>query len=219
MNLRSRRLRAALRYGVAMLGRKFGVLILCSSAALAEPVTIVALGDSLTHGYGLPPEDAFPVQLERWLAERGAEAVVVNAGVSGDTSAGGLARFDWSVGEEADALILELGANDMLRAVDPAETRRNLSAIMDKASARGLPTLIAGISAPMNYGAAYKAEFDSIFADLAAAHGAILDRNFLEGLTRADAQTDGLHPTADGVARIVVRIGPKALELVERARK
>lgn len=195
------------------------LMLLAAPAMAAEPVTIVALGDSLTHGYGLPPDDAFPHQLERWLRAQGADVTVVNAGVSGDTSAGGLARFEWSVGPEADALILELGANDMLRALDPALTRENLSQIMDKAAARDLPVLIAGMTAPANYGPDYQRDFDSIFPDLAAEHGALLDPFFLAGLTRAHAQPDGLHPTAEGVARIVARIGPLALELVERARE
>ncbi len=184
---------------------------------------IVALGDSLVHGYGLPPEDGFVPELGRWLAAEGAEAEVINAGVSGDTTAGGLARFEWSVGGVeggADALIVVLGGNDLLRGIDPAATRANLAGIMEKAEAAELPVLLSGMEAPGNYGADYKAAFDAIYPELAAEHGALLDPFFLEGVSEDPAywQEDGLHPNAAGVDRIVARIGPKVLELVDRAR-
>lgn len=216
-----------MRYGVKPLIRKATIalaLVLAAGAAAAE-IRIVALGDSLTHGYGLPEAEGFAPRLEAWLRANGApDAVVVNAGVSGDTTAGGRARLDWSLGPEgeggADALIVELGGNDLLRAIDPAASRANLDAILTAAGARGLPVLLAGMIAPSNYGADYKAEFDAIYPDLAAKHGALLDPFFLEGVVGAPAlmQPDGIHPNAAGVEALVARFGPLALELVGRAR-
>lgn len=207
------------------MGRKTGLAALAlvgalfsAVAASAEEVRIVALGDSLTHGYGLAPEAGFVPQLESWLRENGApEAVVVNAGVSGDTTAGGRARLGWSLGEGADALIVELGGNDLLRAIDPAESRANLDAILAEAVARGLPVLLAGMRAPTNYGPEYKADFDAIYPELAAAHGALYDPFFLEGMIgRTELfQPDGIHPNAEGVKALVGRFGPHALELVD----
>jgi len=186
----------------------------------ARPVKIVALGDSLTAGLGLPANAAFPARLERALAQKGIAAEVVNAGVSGDTTADGLARLDWSVPDDADAVILELGANDALRGLDPAQTRANLDAILKWLTARTLPVLLAGMRAPPNMGAEYTKAFDAIYPDLAAAHGTILYPFFLEGVAadRALNQGDGLHPTAAGVDVIVARILPQAEELVRRAR-
>lgn len=226
-------LAARLAYGPAAAGRKPAAAIAALAAGVAlalaaapgaaradAPVRIVALGDSLVHGYGLPPSDGFVPQLERWLAAEGAAAEVVNAGVSGDTSAGGLARLDWSVGEGADALIVVLGGNDLLRGIDPAVTRANLDALLERAGERGLAVLLAGMEAPMNYGAEYKAAFDALYPELAEAHGALLYPSFLAGVAedRSLWQADGLHPNADGVAEIVRRIGPLVLELAERAR-
>lgn len=209
-------------------GRKTGlaVLALCAAllstgASVAEEVRIVALGDSLTHGYGLAPEAGFVPQLESWLRENGApEAVVVNAGVSGDTTAGGRARLGWSLGEGADALIVELGGNDLLRAIDPAESRANLDAILAEATARGLPVLVAGMRAPTNYGPEYQAAFDAMYPELAEAYGAIYDPFFLEGMIgKPDLfQPDGIHPNEEGVKTLVARFGPRALELVEAAK-
>ncbi len=204
-----------------MAGLLLLALLAGSAAASAEPVRIVALGDSLVHGYGLPPEDGFVPQLARWLDDQGAKATVINAGVSGDTSAGGLARFEWSVGGApggADALIVVLGGNDLLRGIDPAATRENLAALLAKADMSGLPVLLSGMQAPGNYGAAYKAAFDAIYPELAAEHGALLDPFFLAGVTDDPAlwQADGLHPNAEGVAMIVKRIGPSVIELVAR---
>ncbi|MFV0473987.1 MAG: arylesterase [Pikeienuella sp.] len=220
-----------MRYGVKPLIRKAALALAVALAAIAAAgaasgaaaeIRIVALGDSLTHGYGLPEEEGFAPRLQAWLRANGAPgAVVVNAGVSGDTTAGGLARLDWSLGEGADALIVELGGNDLLRAIDPASSRANLDAILTEAGARGLPVLLAGMLAPMNYGAEYKAEFDAIFPDLAAKHGALLDPFFLEGVVgRADLmQADGVHPNAAGVEALVARFGPLALELARRAER
>lgn len=196
-----------------------------AAPAAAEPVTLVALGDSLTQGYGLPPGDGFVPQLQRWLAAKGAEVVVVNAGVSGDTTAGGRARLDWTLTPEVDAMIVALGGNDLLRGIDPAASRENLAAIMDGARARGLPVLLVGMQAPGNYGPDYKAAFDAIYPDLAAAHGALLVPGFFDPLLEGDRdpaalagfmQGDGIHPNAAGVARIVEGLGPVVLDLLAR---
>jgi acyl-CoA thioesterase-1 len=192
--------------------------------AAAEPVTIAALGDSLTQGYGLPPQDGFVPQLEAWLRARGAEATVINAGVSGDTTAGGLSRLDWTLTPEVEALIVNLGGNDMLRGIDPAVSRANLDAILTAAAARGLPVLLVSLRAPGNYGAEFKAAFDAMYPELAAKHGAILTENFFlplidQGSRRLDPalmQADGLHPSAAGVAKVVDSLGPLVLELIGR---
>lgn len=214
----------ALRYGAAGAARKAGALafaagVAVAPAAVAEPVRIVALGDSLVHGYGLPPEQGFVPQLGAWLERQGVEAAVVNAGVSGDTTAGGRARLGWSLGDGgADALIVVLGGNDLLRGIDPVVSRENLSALVAEARGMGLPVLLGGMRAPGNYGAAYKAAFDAIYPEVAAAEGALLYPEFLAGVTEDPGlwQDDGLHPNAAGVARIVEGIGPMVLELIDR---
>jgi acyl-CoA thioesterase-1 len=185
--------------------------------AQAEPVTLVALGDSLTAGYGLPPDQGLVPQLQSWLAAQGAEVTVVNAGVSGDTTAGGLSRLDWSLTPETDALMVTLGGNDMLRGLPPEEARANLSAILEDAKSKGLPVFLVGMEAPGNYGAEYKAAFDAIYADLAAEFGATLYPFFFQGMTEGDPDPaamrpfmleDGIHPNAEGVAKIVADLGP-----------
>lgn len=199
-------------------------MISAVSAAHAETLRIVALGDSLTQGYGLPPADGFVPQLERWLRAKGADVTVANAGVSGDTTAGGLSRLDWSLEPGTDALIVNLGGNDMLRGLDPAVTRANLDAILAGAGTRGIPVLLVGLRAPGNYGPDYKAAFDAIFPDLAAKHGAIPTDNYflplIDQSTRLLAddlmQPDGIHPNARGVAVAVDALGPKVLELLAR---
>ena len=193
--------------------------IFAALPATAEPLRILALGDSLTAGYQLSPEAAFPVQLEAALKARGHDAIVINAGVSGDTTAAGLARLDWSLGEGADAVIVELGANDALRGLPTASARANLDKIVASLSERGIPVLLAGIAAPRNMGEEYVAEFERMYAEIAAEHDAILYPNFLEGIP-ISAETvlpDGIHPTQKGVAIIVEGILPKVEELVERA--
>ncbi len=221
---------AALAYDTHRFICKFtavAVFSLAAPLAAAETVTIAALGDSLTHGYGLPPEEGFTVRLEEWLNARGADVVIVNAGVSGDTTAGGKARLDWTLTPEIDAVIVELGANDMLRGFDPALTRANLDAILEGVAARGLPALLAGIRAPSNYGPDFKRDFDAIYPDLAAKHGALLYPDFFAGLdaeadieaARKLMQSDGIHPNAEGVERIVADIGPLVAELARRARE
>ena len=200
------------------------VLALVSAAAqpggAGRPVKIVALGDSLTAGLGLPADAAFPARLQRALAQKGIAAEVVNAGVSGDTTADGLARVDWSVPGDADSVILELGANDALRGLDPAQTRGNLDAILRRLAARRLPVLLAGMRAPPNLGADYVRAFDAIYPALAAAHGVIFYPFFLDGVAaeRGLNQGDGIHPTAAGVDVIVVKILPQVEDLVARVR-
>lgn len=199
-------------------------MLLLAAPARAETV-IAALGDSLTQGYGLPREQGFVPQLESWLRERGADVRVLNAGVSGDTTAGGLSRVDWTLTDEVDAMIVTLGGNDLLRGVDPAETRANLDGILDAAEAKEVETMLVGMSAPGNYGPDYKAAFDAIYPELAAEHGALLASGFFDALeaegretARADyMQPDGIHPNAQGVALIVEALGPTVLDLVARA--
>src|ERR1043166_6748514 len=185
-----------------------------------RPVKIGALGVSLTAGLGPPADAAFPARLQRALARKGIAAEVVNAGVSGDTTADGLARIDWSVTEDADAVILELGANDALRGLDPAQTRGNLEAILRRLAARRLPVLLAGMRAPPNLGTDYVQAFDAIYPALAAAHGVIFYPFFLDGeaALRDLNQGDGIHPTAAGVDVIVAKILPQVEDLVARVR-
>jgi acyl-CoA thioesterase I len=191
-----------------------------SSQAADAPVRIVALGDSLTAGYGLPRDAAFPARLEAALKARGRAVEIANAGVSGDTASGGLARLDWSVPEGTDAVIVELGANDALRGVDPALTRSALEAILRRLQERRIAVLLTGMRAPPNMGSDYVRTFDAIFPALAAAHDVVFDPFFLDGIAadRALNQPDGLHPTAGGVEAIVRRILPKAEELVARVK-
>lgn len=190
---------------------------------MAAPRTIVALGDSLTAGYGLPPEDGFVPQLEHWLNDHGSEAKVLNAGVSGDTTAGGLARLDWALVPETDAVIVTLGGNDLLRGLPPSEARANLDAILTRTDARHLPVLLVTMVAPANYGPDYKTEFDAIYPALAAAHHARLAPDFLGPLRKAAAagtdpatllQADNLHPSAAGVKLIVAALGPEVQTLL-----
>jgi acyl-CoA thioesterase-1 len=183
-------------------------------------IKIVAFGDSLSAGYQLPAQDAFPVQLEKVLKAKGVAVEIANAGVSGDTSTGGLARLDWSVPDGTDAVILELGANDMLRAIDPKVTREALTEIVRRLKARNIEVLLCGMFAPRNLGADYTKAFDSIYPDLASQNGLLLYPFFLDGIV-GDAklnQGDGLHPTAAGVAKIVQGILPKVEELIARVR-
>lgn len=202
-------------------------MFVLAGTAFAQPVTVVALGDSLTAGYGLEnPDDGLVPQLQAWLVENGADVVVQNAGVSGDTSAGGLARVDWALGPDVDALIVTLGGNDMLRGLDPAGTRASLEGILRKAKERGLPVLLVGMQAPGNFGPDYKSTFDAMYPELAGQYDALLATSFFDGLVAAGAtandpasyapfmQADGIHPNPEGVKRIVEGLGPKVLELV-----
>jgi acyl-CoA thioesterase-1 len=185
----------------------------------AASVTIVALGDSLTAGYGLAPGESFPEQLQDALTERGHNAEVIDAGVSGDTATGGLARLEWAVPAEADIVIVELGGNDALRGIDPSVTRDALSEILVKLKERGQTVLLAGMLAPRNLGEEYAAEFDAIYPELAQEHDVALYPFFLEGVATEALlnQPDGLHPTAEGIAEIVDGILPQVEELIAQA--
>jgi acyl-CoA thioesterase-1 len=200
------------------------VALLCAPvlpAIATDPLRIVALGDSLTAGLGLAEGDAFPVKLQNTLRAKGHNIEVINAGVSGDTVSGGLARLDWSVPNGTAAVILELGANDALRAVDPAVIRKALEAMIVQLRERKIPVLLAGMRAPRNLGADYVAAFDGIYPDLANAYDLVFYPFFLDGVA-TDAklnQGDGIHPNAAGVDLIVARILPAVEELIARAKK
>jgi acyl-CoA thioesterase-1 len=186
------------------------VATLAAARAGAEPVTIVALGDSLTAGYGLPEADAFPVRLERALRERGHDVVIVNAGVSGDTTAGGLARLDWALADRPAIVMVALGANDGLRGIDPRTTRANLDAIFDRLGKEKVRTLILGMYAPPNLGRAYGDAFNAIYPELAARHGAALMPFMLQDVATVPTlnQGDGIHPNRAGVAILVRNVLP-----------
>ena len=188
--------------------------------ARSEPLRVVALGDSLTAGYMLPATAAFPAQLERRLRADGFDVVVANAGVSGEDSAAGLARADYALGEGADLVILELGANDMLRGIDPKRTRANLEEIIKKIEARDAAILLAGMVASGNFGPDYKQRFDAVFPDLATSRGLPLYPFFLAGVAgeKGLLLADGLHPNADGVARVVTGMAPLVEESLARVK-
>ena len=181
-----------------------------STHAQTKPLKLVAFGDSLSAGYNLPGSAAFPTVLEKLLRDKGISVEIANAGVSGDTSQGGLERLDWSVPDGTDGVILELGANDALRGVDPALTETSLDAIVTRLKARGIPVLLAGMYAPRSNGPDYVARFDAIYPKLAEKHGLILYPFFLDGIAgdRVLNQPDMLHPTAEGVRVIAQRILP-----------
>jgi acyl-CoA thioesterase-1 len=191
-----------------------------ASTAADKPLQIVALGDSLTAGLGLPEQDAFPAKLQRALAAKGVAVAITNAGVSGNTVSDGLARLDWSVPAGTDAVILELGANDALRGLDPAVTRRALNDILSALAKRNIPVLLCGMLAPPNLGADYGRTFNVIFPDLAKQYGLVFYPFFIDGIVadRKLNQHDGLHPTAAGVDVIVAKILPKVEELIAKAK-
>ena len=175
---------------------------------------ILAFGDSLTAGYGLPADKSFAAQLERRLLEQGRAVRVTNAGVSGDTTSGGLARLSWSLQDNPDLVILELGANDGLRGLDPARMRANLEAIIEEIGKTGARIILAGMRAPVNWGLEYRKQFDDVFPELADEHDLALYPFFLEGVVQDPSLVldDGLHPNAAGVSRIVDGILPLVLE-------
>lgn len=213
-----------LRCGIAV--TVFTALAALSVApAAADPVRIAALGDSLTQGYGLQQGEGLVPQLQAWLAARGHDAVILNAGVSGDTTAGGLSRLDWTLADRPDAVIVALGGNDMLRGIDPAAARANLSGILARLAADGVPALLVGIAAPGNYGPDYREAFAAMFPELAAEHGADVVPDLLapitERLLAGEAigglmQADGIHPNPEGVALVVAALGPAVEALLAR---
>jgi acyl-CoA thioesterase-1 len=196
-----------------------------SGAAQADRVHILALGDSLTQGYGLIEQEGFVPQLTAWLADRGHDVRIVNGGVSGDTTAGGLARVDWSLSPEIQGLIVALGGNDLLRGIAPEVSRANLEGILKVAEDRGLKVLLIGMTAPGNYGPDYKAAFDAMYPELAELYGTLYLESFFAGLMSDGAapsemagfmQSDGIHPNGAGVTRIVAAIGPEVEALIAR---
>ena len=190
------------------------------AAAPGQPLRIVVFGDSLVAGFQLKASDAFPAQLERALKARGHAVEVINAGVSGDTTAAGLARLRWSIPEKADAVILELGANDALRGLDPGKAKSNLDQMITALKGTGAEVLLAGMLAPPNMGPGYAQSFNAIYRDLANKHGLILYPFFLEGiaLDQRFNLNDGLHPNSKGVAEITQKILPTVEQLIERVR-
>ena len=211
-----------LTYGVGRtMGKAIAAFLMLVSPAWAGPVTVLALGDSLTQGYGLVEDQGFVPQMQKWIADQGVDARVVNGGVSGDTTAGGAARVEWSLTPEVDAMIVTLGGNDLLRGLDPDMSRGNIEKILTVAEAKGIEVLLVGMTAPGNYGAEYKADFDAIYPELSEAYGTLYAENFFAGLgegapadLQAYFQADGIHPNAEGVARIVEALGPSVIELI-----
>jgi acyl-CoA thioesterase-1 len=197
----------------------FLVMAMHAGAAAARPVRLLVFGDSLVAGYGLPHEDGFEARLEDALRADGRDVVILDGGVSGDTSAGGRARIDWSLGDKPDAAIVELGANDGLRGSDPAAMQANLTAILDALAAAHVPTLLTGMLAPPNLGAAYGAQFKAVFARLSQRPGLLFDPFFLAGVAANPAlnQADGIHPNAEGVKLIVARLKPLIEKLLDEA--
>lgn len=200
--------------------------IFFSTVAVAEPLRITAFGDSLVHGYGLPSDQGLVPQLERWLNDNGADVVLTNAGVSGDTTAGGAARIDWTLSDKPQGLIVLLGGNDMLRGMSPANAKSNLAQILSSARAQQVQVLLIGMLAPGNFGADYKTEFDAIYPMLASEYDSLLFQDAFTGIANKVSgdpiaaqkylQDDGIHPNAEGVALNVAALGPVALQLVER---
>lgn len=195
-----------------------------AAQAAERPIRILAFGDSLTQGYGVPPGDDFPDVLQHALNAKGLNVTVINAGVSGDTSAGGLARLDWSLDDAnnpPDAAILELGANDGLRGLPVDDMAKNLDTILERFKARGIPVLLAGMKAPRNYGDAYAKKFDAVYPQLAKKYGVLLYPFFLDGvaLNTNLIQADGLHPNPAGVEAIVRNMTPMVVRLIGQAKE
>lgn len=196
-------------------------ILLSVAVVRAETVSVLALGDSLTAGLGLDTPQAFPARLEAALKAEGHDVVIVNAGVSGDTASQGAARLDWSLTDDVDAVMVELGANDALRGLPPEQAEAALDEILTKLKAKNLPTLVLGMRAPPNLGPDYGAKFEGMYARLAQKHGVKLYPFFLDGVA-ADAklnQADGIHPNAAGVDEIVKRVLPDVEALLNDARK
>lgn len=197
--------------------------LVASPTAKAENVTIAILGDSLVQGYGLPADQGFVPQMQHWLDAQGVDVTLINAGVSGDTTAGGLARIGWTLAPDVDALVVSLGGNDVLRGIDPAVAGANLNGILKFSREQNVPAMIIGIGAPENFGAPYRAAFQALYQDLAREYQAPLYPNFLSALLtlpdrravlRTHYQRDALHPNASGVAIIVGDMGPSIAKFV-----
>lgn len=203
-------------------------LMLFASHAGAEPLRVTAFGDSLVQGYGLPQGQGLVPQLQRWLDQNGADVTLQNAGVSGDTTAGGAERLDWTLSDNPDGLIVLLGGNDLLRGLSPSEARANLTRILELAEAREVEVLLIGMAAPGNFGPDYKQSFDAIYPDLAAQFDVLLHPDAFAGIVaetgsdlaaaRQYFQDDGIHPNAEGVALNVAALGPVALQLLAQIR-
>ena len=204
-----------------------GIVVVFGTNVAAQEVVIAALGDSLTQGYGLVQEEGFVPQLQAWLDAQGAEVRLINAGVSGDTTAGGLSRVAWTLTPEVDGMIVALGGNDLLRGLAPEVSRGNIEGILQVADESDVEVWLVGMEAPGNYGPDYKQAFDAMYGELAEQHGTLYGGRFFDGL-QADSgnpasvlalmQPDGIHPNAEGVARIVETLGPQVLDLVARIR-
>jgi acyl-CoA thioesterase-1 len=207
--------------GLIVAGFSAWSLIAVPGQALAEElVRLIGFGDSLMAGYGLDGSDGFPARLQAALNDRGHTVEIIDAGVSGDTTSGGLARLDWSIPDGVDGVILELGANDALRGLPPEKTRENLNAMIERLNQRGIPVLLAGMLAPPNMGADYESKFNRIYPELAEQHGLVLYPFFLDGVT-GDASlllADGMHPNANGINRMVQGILPYAETFLARIR-
>ncbi len=203
-------------------------IFLTSVPVFGQTLTLLAYGDSLTAGFGLPPEQGFVPQLQTYLRAQGDDVTVINAGVSGDTTAGGAARLDWMLTPEVDAVIINLGGNDMLRGLPPAQALANMDKIAGTIAARGLPMLIIAMQAPPNYGAEYKTAFDAIYPAIASKYGALLSQPYFTPITGGDPdpskaaafmQPDGIHPNATGVAKLVAGHGPQIHDLLAQIGK
>ncbi len=204
-----------------------GILAGTAEITEAQETKISVLGDSLVAGYGLPPTAGLVPQLQMWLDARKAEITLQNAGVSGDTTFGGLARLDWTLGPDVDGLVISLGANDMLRGLSPSDAKANLTAILEGATSRGLPVLLVGFQAPLNWGPDYKREFDGMYPKLAQQFETVFLPSFFSSFVDPETgiveikylQQDRLHPNSDGIAVLVDSLGPYFLELAELAKK
>ena len=202
----------------ALLGTLGGIAAARAQPAKGPPVKIAMLGDSLTAGYGLRAEEALPNQLEKRLREGGLALTIVNHGVSGDTTEGGLQRLDWMLGDRPDIVIVALGGNDALRGLDPRQTEQNLDQILARLRTDGMPVVLAGMLAPRNFGSTYAQAFDGLYPRLAAKHGAILYPFLLDGVAMDQAlnQPDGIHPNARGAALIAERLAPVVRQAIEQ---
>jgi acyl-CoA thioesterase-1 len=197
-------------------------MLLCiTTAAEARPLRLLVFGDSLAAGYGLPHDQGFQAQLQAALKAKGYDVTILDGGVSGDTTAGGRARIDWALSDTPDAAIVELGGNDGLRGIDPSEMQANLTSILDTLAAHHVPVLLTGMLAPPNLGAAYGDQFRAVFTRLGKRPGLLFDPFFLQNVAAIPSlnQADGIHPNAEGVKRIVARLTPMVIALLNEARK